>query len=33
MGERKIESRNKSPIVIAVKPVLPPDSIPDELST
>lgn len=33
MGERNIESRNKIPIVIAVKPVLPPVSIPAELST
>ena len=32
-GDKKIENKNKKPIVIAVSPVLPPDSIPDELST
>ena len=32
-GDKKIENKNKKPIVIAVSPVLPPASIPDELST
>ena len=32
-GDIKIENKNKKPIVIAVSPVLPPASIPDELST
>ena len=31
--DKKIENKNKKPIVIAVSPVLPPASIPDELST
>ncbi len=32
-GDKKIENKNKKPTVIAVSPVLPPASIPDELST
>ena len=31
-GDKKIDNKNKKPIVIAVRPVLPPASIPDELS-
>ena len=32
-GDRKIDNKNKKPMVIAVRPVLPPASIPEELST
>ncbi len=32
-GDKKIENKNKKPIVIAVSPVRPPASMPDELST
>ena len=32
-GEKNIASKNKKPVVIAVKPVLPPAVTPDALST